>query len=250
MESRVSMREWSVGIVIPARNEQRRIVRCVESVVDAVKASGCKQAWIVVVADGCTDNTVPLASQALSRYGCVVACAAQSPGAARRIGVDAVLSHFKGTAHSNLWIANTDADTHVPSDWIQRQLKMANEGITALAGIVAVDSFKDHGPEGAEVFKRHYPLFEDGSHPHVHGANIGFRADVYLDAGGWRDMPVGEDHCLWRRVKQRGWPVRSSSASVVTTSGRLSGRARGGFADTLRARLVASGDVLLNGVTR
>jgi hypothetical protein len=39
--------------------------------------------------------------------------------------------------------------------------------------------------------------YEDGTHPHVHGANLGIRADAYSDAGGWNDLTVAEDHCLW-----------------------------------------------------
>jgi hypothetical protein len=68
----------------------------------------------------------------------------------------------------------------------------------------------------------------------VHGANLGVRADAYADAGGWSDLTVAEDHCLWSRVRARGWRTIASVGSVVLTSGRLHGRARGGFADTLR----------------
>jgi hypothetical protein len=71
----------------------------------------------------------------------------------------------------------------------------------------------------------------------VHGANLGVRADAYLDVGGWRDVRVSEDHCLWNRLIRRGWRLRSPTASVVLTSGRLRGRARGGFADTLAREL-------------
>jgi hypothetical protein len=78
----------------------------------------------------------------------------------------------------------------------------------------------------------------DGSHTHVHGANLSVRADAYEDVGGWSDLALAEDHCLWGRLRRR---LRGSSpvSSVVTTSARLQGRATGGFADTLKARLEA-----------
>jgi len=230
---------WSVGIVVPARNEQSRIQRCLDSVLEAAAASGAERAFVVVVADCCTDRTVSLAERTLGSRGRVIECDAAAPGTARRLGVDAVLAELRTVPRSRLWLANTDADSYVPTDWIHRQLQMADDGATAIAGIVAVDSFAAHGVAGAATFAHHYVLNADGTHPHVHGANIGVRADVYLDAGGWRDIAVGEDHCLWQRVQSCGWPVRSSTASIVTTSGRLRGRARGGFADTLRARLRA-----------
>jgi cellulose synthase/poly-beta-1,6-N-acetylglucosamine synthase-like glycosyltransferase len=144
-------------------------------------------------------------------------------------------------------VANTDADTSVPRDWLSKQLQLANEGACAVAGIVSVDSFEGHGLREAENFARRYVINADGTHSHVHGANIGLRADVYVDVGGWSDVAVGEDHNLWQRVRQRGWKVCSSSASVVTTSGRVHGRARGGFADTLRQTLVAADTHLMEG---
>jgi glycosyltransferase involved in cell wall biosynthesis len=174
----------SVGIVVPARNEEARIQRCLDSVLEAAEASGARRAFIVVVADRCTDRTVPLVERTLGQSGCVIECDAGAPGTARRLGVEAVLDEFRGVSRSRLWLANTDADSYVPVDWIRRQLQMARDGATAIAGIVAVDSFATHGAHGAATFARHYVLNADGTHPHVHGANIGVRADVYLDAGG------------------------------------------------------------------
>jgi hypothetical protein len=68
---------------------------------------------------------------------------------------------------------------------------------------------------------------------------MALRADAYLDIGGWTDRTVAEDHCLWRRLHRRGWRVTSPASSVVITSARLKGRAGGGFADTLQARIAA-----------
>jgi hypothetical protein len=82
-----------------------------------------------------------------------------------------------------------------------------------------------------------YEIHDDGTHPHVHGANLGVRADAYIDAGCWTNVAVAEDHCLWSRIKARGWPTASCSRTIVHTSGRLYGRAVGGFADALHGRL-------------
>jgi cellulose synthase/poly-beta-1,6-N-acetylglucosamine synthase-like glycosyltransferase len=90
------------------------------------------------------------------------------------------------------------------------------------------------------VYRRTYLTGVDGSHSHVHGANLSMRADAYLDAGGWSKLPLAEDHCLWQRLKRRGWRVASTAKSVVVTSARLEGRASGGFADTLRAMIEAA----------
>ena len=69
----------------------------------------------------------------------------------------------------------------------------------------------------------------DGSHHHVHGANLGFRGDVYLASGGWNALATAEDHDLWNRVRECGRTL-TTSTTCVTTSHRIVGRAPHGFA--------------------
>jgi cellulose synthase/poly-beta-1,6-N-acetylglucosamine synthase-like glycosyltransferase len=232
---------WNVGVVIPAQDEECRVGRCIRSVLASCDHCGrCEKTWVVVVADSCTDRTADLARDQLGVRGTVIECSIGSAGAARRIGAAEVLRHFDGRNPRGLWLANTDADTYVPLDWIDTHLHHAEASAEAVAGIVQLD------PDGLrddvrELFNRTYRLASDGTHAHVHGANLGVRADAYLDVGGWTDMSVSEDHCLWGRLMRRGWRLLSPVASVVHTSPRLEGRACGGFADTLRQGLLAGG---------
>jgi glycosyltransferase involved in cell wall biosynthesis len=225
--------------VVPACNEELTITACIESILTALDLSNEVQAsWIVVVADCCEDRTAEIARALLGDRGEVVSTTASSPGAARRLGVDRVLKRFYGRASAGVWIANTDADSEPHADWISQQLVLANQGYCGVAGIVHLAAIDGQGPEVAERWRRDYlPHAAAETHPHVHGANLGIRADAYLDAGGWSNLTVAEDHCLWGRVRTCGWRIVSSIASVVTTSGRLDGRARGGFADTLRQKV-------------
>jgi cellulose synthase/poly-beta-1,6-N-acetylglucosamine synthase-like glycosyltransferase len=241
MDQAVIARDWHVGVVIPARNEESGIERCIRSVLASCDAcAGSDESWIVVVADCCTDRTAELARRILDGQGTVIECSIGSPGAVRRTGVAEVLRHFDGKDPGRVWLANTDADTHVPRDWIDTHLRHADANAEAVAGIIQLD------PEGLrddvkEMFSRTYELASNGTHAHVHGANLGVRADAYLDVGGWSDLAVAEDHCLWRRLMHRGWRLLSPVGSVVLTSGRLEGRASGGFADALRRELLSSG---------
>jgi cellulose synthase/poly-beta-1,6-N-acetylglucosamine synthase-like glycosyltransferase len=146
------------------------------------------------------------------------------------------MQHFAARNSNSVWLANTDADTRVPSDWIATHLQHADANATAVAGIVELDT-EDLRADVEALYRASYILAADGTHAHVHGANLGVRADAYLDVGGWSDLAVAEDHCLWGRLLRGGWRLKSPAASVVHTSGRLQGRAIGGFADTLRREL-------------
>ncbi len=230
---------WAVGAVIPASNEEGTIEKCLRSILtSAAKSARCKRFWAVLVADCCTDDTVAIARRVLNRQGTIIECTMRSPGSARRIGARAVLEHFSGHDPKRIWLANTDADTHVPDNWLSTHLALADANASAIAGIVELDPVELR-PEVARLYQRTYKVAADGTHGHVHGANMGVRADAYLDVGGWSDLRASEDHCLWSRLTRRGWRVQSPAASVVTTSGRLQGRAQGGFADTLTRELQA-----------
>jgi cellulose synthase/poly-beta-1,6-N-acetylglucosamine synthase-like glycosyltransferase len=225
--------QWSVGVVIPARNEETTIESCIGSVLRSLATAGVENYWVVVIADRCTDRTVERARHVLGSAGEVREISVGSAGAARREGVARVLQHWKILDSSQIWLANTDADTHVSDDWIAVQLGFAEEGVTAVAGIVHLET---GGSSAAhEVYRHTYLTSPEGTHTHVHGANLSLRADAYEDVGGWSNLALAEDHCLWARLRGRGWRVSSPVSSVVTTSSRLEGRAKGGFADTLRA---------------
>ena len=230
---------WRVGVVVPARDEEDSIVGSLRSIRTALDRCGLASgnSWITVVADSCSDATPRLARNILGDRGSILECSVGSAGAARRLGAAHVLEHFAEVAHAELWIANTDADTCVDGDWVVRQLALASQGYCGVAGVVQVDAVQGLGREDLRTLWTTYTIHSDGTHPHVHGANLGVRADAYIDAGCWTAIAVAEDHCLWSRVRARGWPTMACSKTVVHTSGRLQGRAVGGFADTLRGRL-------------
>jgi len=161
-------------------------------------------------------------------------CSERSVGAARSLGTALVVTDAarRGITPDRLWLAHTDGDTSVTPDWLTQQLDIAVQGVDAVAGIVQLD---ESAPTSlVRRFRSHYSVDSDGTHTHVHGANIAMRASTYLDAGGWDTRRTGEDHDLWRRLRIVGHCV-SSTAIVVRTSPRTLGRAPNGFAADLRA---------------
>jgi cellulose synthase/poly-beta-1,6-N-acetylglucosamine synthase-like glycosyltransferase len=231
---------WSVAVVVPARNEEDTLPSCLHALTHSLAACpAVARSWIVVAADSCSDHTVSFARKLLLGRGAVVECSAASVGVARRLGTAQALDHFAEIPASQIWIANTDADTCVSPNWIGRQLELASSGYCGVAGIVEVQSIEGEDSATVRALLADYVLNADGTHTHVHGANLGVRADAYLDAGCWSELALAEDHCLWSRLKARGWPTASCTQTIVQTSGRLKGRARRGFADHLRAKLEA-----------
>lgn len=226
---------WHVCVVVPARNEEELLPRCLHSILQArARLSFPITCDIVVAVDGSEDRTLSLAKDLLGPDGIVVELDAGSVGAARQLGCDIALRRYKGSL-DRCWLANTDADCVVPESWLADQVALAEKGVEAVAGIIDVNDFSDHDWHVAERFRATYILRPDGSHTHVHGANLGLRADVYQQAGGWNHLLTGEDHDLWHRVRANGTKTRSTTSLEVLTSGRRVGRAPDGFAQALAA---------------
>jgi hypothetical protein len=116
---RFASRIEAVGVVIPAHNHAATISQCIRSIFAANSYSGWRKAlWIVVVADGCTDQTAKVARHTIGAFGEVLEITARSLRTACRIGESTLLEHFRYQPRHALLLANTQADTHVPRDWI------------------------------------------------------------------------------------------------------------------------------------
>lgn len=224
---------WHIAVLIPARDEEDLLPRCLHSVLAArSRLPAAITTDIIVVADNCRDATAQIARSTLHAAGTVVCAAAGRVGLARGMAAQAALARFQGDV-SRCWLANTDADCEVPPTWLLDQLSLAQQGYAAVAGIVDVDGFTDHLPVVESRFRSTYKIHADGTHPHVHGANLGVRADAYLLAGGWNPLETAEDHDLWRRLRANAGPHLSDARLQVLTSGRRVGRAPLGFAGAL-----------------
>ena len=224
-----------IGVVVPARDEAARLARCLGALAAAVRALGedpdAPRVTTVVVADKCTDGTADIARSwpgvrlLRTQDGCV--------GAARATGARHLLARWRvqGVPLAAAWIANTDADSVVPSDWLTTQYAASRSGTGLLLGTVRPD-LDDVDPRVTLAWLRRHTL-TDG-HPHVHGANLGVRADIYSLVGGFAALEHREDVTFAAAVVDSGAAVVRTAASPVRTSGRHVGRTPGGFAGYLR----------------
>lgn len=224
----------TLAVVVPARDEERTLPHCLSALAAAEielrrrHGANAPQLRVVVVLDRCVDDTAHVAAQHPGVE--TVVSLAGMVGAARAQGVAHVLSSSSVPARQ-IWLANTDADSRVPVDWLSVQLDAALAGESALLGAVRPDADGLHPEWHADYLRRH-PLRED--HGNVHGANLGVRADHYLAVGGFPSVATAEDVALVRAMELMGLRPRSSALAAVITSSRLVGRAPDGYAEFLR----------------
>jgi hypothetical protein len=251
----------AVGVVVPAHDEQERIVACLTSVRHALEALPDEVAVAVaVVLDRCGDPTPQLVGEVLADWprATAISVAAECPcpkhpagvpsvsalparprgrgvGAVRDIGLREVLTRLAVHPPARTWLLSTDADTTVPVDWALRHLTCAAEGADAVAGLADLLGVERLA---ADALLRYRAIVDHGlhgaTHRHVYGANLGVRADAYLAVGGFPPDGAGEDHGLWRRLRAAGYKLAQPVEIRVRTSARLHGRAEEGLADLLR----------------
>ena len=224
-------------VVVPARNEEGRLPRCLAALAAAVDAvedefgSDAPVISVVVVLDRCTDGSADVVA-GWPQFGAVQSTAG-SVGSARREGVAHLL---QGAEPAHTWVATTDADSAVPRRWLAVQLALAAAGTELVLGTVLPDAELPM-LEHARWHESH--TLVDG-HPHVHGANLGVRADRYLEAKGFSDVDSDEDVLLVGALRGLGVHECRTALIPVLTSGRLDGRVPGGFGGYLAGQVAAT----------
>lgn len=219
----------AVVVVVPVHDEAALLDRCLSSLQAAVAAADVR-CEVRIVLDACTDGSAAIAA----RHPFVtVATARSAVGSARAAGVASALETLHHIPPPQIWIANTDADSAVPPDWLRVQLDLAAEGADVILGTVR--------PDFADLTAAHRRLWlathaSGSATGNVHGANLGVRAGVYVDAGGFSAVTEHEDVLLVEACRRGGAAIVATAAAEVLTSGRLVGRTPGGYAGFLRAQ--------------
>ena len=217
-------------VMIPARDEEALIGRCLESVLVACNLVEIP-IRVVVVADGCLDATADVARGYPGVL--VVEIDSSNVGTARASAARAALSLITADP-ARVWMANTDADSVVPPNWLAEQVRLADSGTDVMIGTVRPE-FDDLTDEQVRAWRATHLAGE--ANGHVHGANLGIRASVYLKSGGYDAVPEHEDVELVAKLRHMGRAVACATCEVVT-SGRAVGRTPGGYARHLREDLV------------
>ncbi|MEU0494654.1 glycosyltransferase [Mycobacterium sp. NPDC006124] len=233
MGSSAAPRWDDVVVVVPAHDEAQTLPQCLKAI---VTASACVPVPVstVVVLDACSDGSASLAG----RFGPdvhFVEVDARNVGAARAAGFAHARSSVGAEApdESRTWYATTDADSVVDPSWLIRQL---DADADMVLGVVRVVNWRQHSAAAVRRYLAGYRAKLrriGGGHDHVHGANMGFRADAYWATGGFAALASDEDVDLVRRFEQAGRRIHRDAGLSVVTSARAQGRAPRGFATHL-----------------
>ena len=220
-------------VVIPAHDEASRLRGCVQSVLVAAGHLPFPTS-VVVVLDACTDGSAELASS-LGDAVHALEVDLRNVGAARAAGFEYAKSLSTAASDDEVWYATTDADSRVDPDWLIRQI---GSGADVVLGVVRVPNWRNTSTVAIRRYLSSYQTKyrPDGrGHRHVHGANMGFRAGTYWQAGGFAPLANDEDVDLVRRFRTAGVRIDSDRRISVSTSARPVGRAPRGFAAHLRS---------------
>ncbi len=174
-------------VVIPVRNDAKRLKVCLDSVVKQIAAER-----IYVIDNGSTDDSVEVARQA--------GCSVQSAAGLR---VGALRNRAVAEAKQPIeFIAFCDSDHEVPSDWLE-------SGLQVLQGdrsIVATGSHYLPPPDGTWV-QRAWAIHRLRGAPvrdvdWLGSGNLFVRHDDFRKVGGFReDLTAAEDVDLCHRLR-------------------------------------------------
>jgi glycosyltransferase involved in cell wall biosynthesis len=225
-----------VAVIVPAADEQDRIAACLHSIERArrqllASALNVDQVDVIVVLDACRDRTPQIVARFAATHGLhVITSAARRVGAARHWGARQAVTGLG--LMDELWLANTDADSTVPRDWQTHMVAAANAGAHVILGTVLPGAELPRALRSAWLDEHR---LQEG-HAHIHGANLGLRADSYLALGGWRrDLASDEDiDLVGRAVAAPDLQILRTARIPVVTSARMVGQAPNGFSSYLR----------------
>lgn len=188
-----------LSIVIPARNEEHHIGRCLDSLLSMEIEKG--ELEIIVVDNGSTDSTVEIARDRGIR---VLHVPEAQVSKLRNIGAAGTRGEFLGFV---------DADCIVDSRWAVNALAVLREEDPSIGAVGAPYIL----PEQSSWIDRTWNLIEQGSCNWIPGGNLVVPREVFRRTGGFDETLVSsEDVDFCDRLRREGYPIRINRKMEVT----------------------------------
>jgi len=249
-------------IAIPVQNEELYIANCLI----ALARQSCRVPYgVVLLLNNCTDSTSAVVRSLIPRLPMpVLVIDTTLPAKFANAGVARGLAMESAArlAAPDSILMTTDADGRVYPDWIAANLAALHAGAEVVAGRAELDSadasrlperLQDDNEEESSYDRLldeiHAKLDPDPvdpwpRHTEHSGASIAVTLNAYRKAGGIPTVPLGEDRAFIEALRRVDARIRHAPEVRVVVSGRITGRAIGGMADTIRRRLERSDEML------
>ncbi len=204
-----------VSVVIPALNEGERVKKCLDSLLALNYKK--ERLEIIIIDDGSTDGSTELIKRYSKKHGLTYLRTERlGPSRARNLGV----RHASGE-----FIAFTDADCIVDSEWINELLKGFFDENTAGVGGSQKSPLDetDFGKDVQRVFELlgfAGEYIKTGTNiqetEHNPTCNVMYRKKVFDEVGGFvSDIWPGEDVELDYRIKKQGYCLVFNPGALV-----------------------------------
>ncbi|MGD1044680.1 MAG: glycosyltransferase [Bacteroidota bacterium] len=195
-----------VTVIVAARNEEKSISQCLQSLVQ--QTYPVNKYEIIIVDDGSTDKTAPIVRSFSER--CTSIHLLSLPVGAERGTSRKPLAIAEGISHATgEIILTTDADCIAPPRWIEIMVNHLEENIAFVAGPVAEQSSKNflsqlERLEFLGLITTAAGLIGSGRPIICNGANLAYRKNAFISVGGFgANGSSNDDESLMNRMVQR-----------------------------------------------
>ncbi|AHJ96083.1 glycosyltransferase [Hymenobacter swuensis] len=253
--------ELRASVIIPAKDEADTLPAALHALATQIDAQGHplppRSIEVLILANNCQDATAQVARNFAARHPELVVHVAEITlpateahvGRARRLLMDEACRRLELVGHPEAFIASTDADTQVASNWLAATCAALVAGADAVGGrILMADADPTCPVRRWQLRDATYHLLraqlehllDPAAHDpwprhHQHfGASFAVTVSAYRQVGGLPIVPHLEDEALYQLLTQHDLRVRHSPAVRVFTSGRQQGRVAVGLSWQLR----------------
>jgi len=205
-------RRFSVSVIVPVRNEEEKIGRCLDSLLAQDYPDNLLE--IIVVDDGSQDRTAQVV-ESYQEKGVRLIKGALS---GKKAAVDLGIRHSKGEI-----ILTTDGDCIPPPTWVKGMVEGFNPDIGMVAGRTEFSKASEkslfHKLQSLEflgIVAAEAGAIGIGFPATCNGSNLAYRREAYMEAGGvdYRNpLLSGDDDLLMHTIKRKtSWKIAFSVA--------------------------------------
>ena len=225
----INTQQYSVVVLVPARNEERHIQACVNSLLQQDYPKDKYR--IIVIDDQSTDGTAEVVrrlAQEHSKQLALLSATERPAGVSPKI--NALQYGIRESADDLVF--TTDADCQVSSRWISSSMKYFETNVGVVTGTTLYQNSNATPPQlfGIQFldFLSHTACaagaIGNGKVNNCNGSNMAFRRSAYDEIGGYGSLAhlnCGDDSLLAQKIAATSrWKVRFSldKSSFVTTA--------------------------------